>query len=470
MSVAVRFAPSPTGRLHAGNIRPAVLNFMFARSHGGTFMLRLDDTDRERSKPEFADAIERDLTWLGLTWDRFARQSDRLARYQEVADQLRAMGRLYPCYETADELDRKRKRQLARGLPPIYDRAGLRLSPAERAAIEADGKRPHWRLRLDNFDSPDSASTGSAENGAMTPQPTPVAWDDLIRRHQTVDIGSLSDPVLIREDGTPLYTFTSVVDDIDFAITHVIRGEDHVTNTGVQLALFAALGATPPAFAHHSLLIGADGQALSKRLDSLSIGGFREAGFEPMAVLSHAALIGTSDAVEPRSSIEDLTRGYSLAKVSTAPARFDEAELRNVNARLLHGLAFDAVAERLTALGVAADPALARAFWEAVRGNVSVISDARRWWDVVAGDITPVIEDAAFTAKAAELLPPEPWSAETWSAWTNAIKSATGSKGKSLFHPLRLALTGLDSGPEMKPLLPLIGRARAMRRLGGLTT
>lgn len=460
MSVAVRFAPSPTGRLHAGNIRPAVLNFMFARANGGTFMLRLDDTDRERSKPEFAEEIERDLTWLGLTWDRFARQSDRLARYQEVADQLREMGRLYPCYETADELDRKRKRQLARGLPPIYDRAGLRLSAAERAAIEADDKRPHWRLRLDNFGS-------TASNGDMTPQPTPVAWDDLIRGHQTVDIGSLSDPVLIREDGTPLYTFTSVVDDIDFAITHVIRGEDHVTNTGVQLALFAALGATPPAFAHHSLLIGADGQALSKRLDSLSIGGFREAGFEPMAVLSHAALIGTSDAVEPRSSIDDLTRGYSLAKVSTAPARFDEAELRNVNARLLHGLEYEAVAKRLIALGITADPPTARTFWETVRGNVFVLTDAKRWWDVVAGDITPVIEDAAFTAKAAELLPPEPWSAETWSAWTNAIKSATGAKGKALFHPLRLALTGLDSGPEMKPLLPLIGRARAMRRLGG---
>ena len=457
MSVAVRFAPSPTGRLHAGNIRPAVLNFMFARANGGTFMLRLDDTDRERSKPEFAEGIERDLTWLGLTWDRFARQSDRLARYQEVADLLREMGRLYPCYETADELDRKRKRQLARGLPPIYDRAGLRLSAAERAAIEADGKRPHWRLRLENSGSPDS----------MTPQPTPVAWDDLIRGHQTVDIGSLSDPVLIREDGTPLYTFTSVVDDIDFAITHVIRGEDHVTNTGVQLALFTALDATPPAFAHHSLLIGADGQALSKRLDSLSIGGFREAGFEPMAVLSHAALIGTSDAVEPRPSIAALTHGYSLAKVSTAPARFDEAELRNVNARLLHGLDYDAVAERLTAHGITAAPELARTFWEAVRGNVSVISDAKRWWDVVAGDITPVIEDAAFTSKAAELLPREPWSAETWSAWTNAIKSATGAKGKALFHPLRLALTGLDSGPEMKPLLPLIGRTRAMQRLRG---
>jgi glutamyl-tRNA synthetase len=475
MTVAVRFAPSPTGRLHAGNIRPAVLNFLFARANGGTFMLRMDDTDRERSTAESAAGIERDLTWLGLTWDRFARQSDRLARYTEVADRLRASGRLYACYESADDLDRKRKRQLARGLPPIYDRAGLKLSADERAKLEAEGRLPHWRLRIDNFagsalrtSGPDRAVAGHPAtevlaDGSLTPHPTPVTWDDLIRGLQTVDIGSLSDPVLIREDGTPLYTFTSVVDDIDFAITHIIRGEDHVTNTGVQIELFRALGAQPPVFAHHSLLIGADGQALSKRLDSLSIGGFREAGYEPMAVLSHAALIGTSDAIEPRASIPDLARGFNLAKVSTAPARFDVAELQNVNARLLQGLDYAAVAERLAALGV--DEARGPAFWAAVRGNLTVLDDAGRWWNVVSGDIAPVIEDSAFAAKAAELLPPEPWSADTWAAWTNAIKAATGAKGRGLFHPIRLALTGLDTGPELKPLLPLMGRERVLRRL-----
>ncbi len=455
MNVAVRFAPSPTGRLHAGNIRPAVLNMMFARSHGGTFMLRMDDTDRERSKPQYAEAIERDLTWLGLTWDRFARQSDRLVRYQAVAEALRAAGRLYSCYESADDLDRKRKRQLARGLPPIYDRAGLKLTADERAQLEREGRKPHWRLQLANFDPSDQS---------LTPRPTPVTWTDLIRGEQTVDIGSLSDPVLIREDGTPLYTFTSVVDDIDFSITHVIRGEDHVTNTGVQMELFGALGAAPPAFAHHSLLIGADGQALSKRLDSLSIGGFRDAGFEPMAVLSHAALIGTSDAVEPRMSVADLARGYSLAKVSTAPARFDEAELRSVNARLLHGLAFGDVADRLAHLGIAGGSA--EAFWGAVRGNLSVMAEAKEWWAVVNGDIDGVIEDAAFAAKAAAVLPPEPWTLETWPTWIDAVKRETGAKGKGLFHPIRLALTGRETGPELKPLLPLIGRDRAMKRLG----
>ena len=451
MTVAVRFAPSPTGRLHAGNIRPAVLNFLFARAHGGSFMLRMDDTDKERSKPEFADGIERDLTWLGLAWDRFARQSDRLARYGEVAERLRAAGRSYACYESADDLDRKRKRQLARGMPPIYDRAGLRLTAEQRAAFEAEGRRPHWRLRLEN----------ASATEPFEPRPTPISWDDLIRGPQAVDLGSLSDPVLIREDGTPLYTFTSVVDDIDFAITHVIRGEDHVTNTGVQLALFAALDAAPPRFAHHSLLIGADGQALSKRLDSLSIGGFREAGYEPMAVLSHAALIGTSDAIEARATIAELATGFDLGKVSTAPARFDVAELAHVNARMLQGLAYEAVAERLVGLGIVGGAA----FWEAVRGNLTVLEDAKGWWDVVGGEITPVIEDAGFVAKAAEALPPEPWGADTWGAWTNAVKAATGAKGRGLFHPLRLALTGLDTGPELKPLLPLMGRERVLRRL-----
>lgn len=451
MSVAVRFAPSPTGRLHAGNIRPAVLNFLFARAHGGTFMLRLDDTDRERSRPEFAEGIERDLTWLGLAWDRFARQSDRLVRYGQAADALRASGRLYACFESADDLDRKRKRQLARGLPPIYDRAGLRLTGEELAKLKDEGRRPHWRLRLDN-DAPEAP---------LVPRPTLVRWHDLIRGEQTVDIGSLSDPVLIREDGTPLYTFTSVVDDIDFGITDIIRGEDHVTNTGVQIELFRALGAEPPRFAHHSLLIGADGQALSKRLDSLSISGFRETGYEPMAVLSHAALIGTSDAIEPRATVEELARGFDLAKVSTAPARFDPAELLHVNARLLQGLPFAAIAERLAAMGIGGGAE----FWEAVRGNLGVLDDARQWWGVVAGEIQPVIEDEAFAAKAAELLPPEPWNGETWGAWTSAIKAATGAKGRALFHPIRLALTGRDTGPELKPLLPLMGRERVSRRL-----
>lgn len=455
MTVTVRFAPSPTGRLHIGNIRPAILNWLLARRAGGTFILRLDDTDRERSKEEHVEAIRRDLAWLGLAWTREERQSRRTALYEAAAETLIGAGRIYPCYETEDELDRKRKRQLARGLPPIYDRGALRLTADDRRKLEAEGRRPHWRFRLDNT---------SPETG-LEPQPTIVSWNDLVRGDQTVDVGSLSDPVVIRADGTFLYTFTSVVDDIDLGITHVVRGEDHVTNTGVQVQLFDALGADPPHFAHHGLLVGSDGHALSKRFDSLSIEGFRASGLEPMAVASYAALIGTSDAIEVRQSLDDLAAGFDLGKISTTPARFDEAELASLNAKLLHMTQFAEVAERLAAMGVGGG----EDFWLAVRGNVRVLADAQRWWQVVAGRITPVMEDVGLTAEAARLLPPEPWDAATWAAWTSALKAATGAKGRALFHPLRLALTGAGDGPELKALLPLIGRARAATRLRGET-
>lgn len=455
MTTNVRFAPSPTGRLHIGNIRTAVLNVLLARKAGGTVLLRLDDTDTERSTEAFAQSIRDDLTWLGLNWDRQEKQSDRTARYNVVADQLRAIGRLYACYETEDELDRKRKRQMGRGLPPIYDRTGLRLTPEDKAKFEAEGRRPHWRFRLANTDSMEASATD-----ALTPQPTIVSWNDLIRGDQIVDVGSLSDPVMIRADGSFLYTFTSVVDDIDFAITHIVRGEDHVTNSGVQLQIFEALGAEPPALGHHSLLIGADGQALSKRLGALSIASFREAGLEPMAVVSHAALVGTSDAIEPHRHLSELADLFDLSKISTAPGRFDLEELNGLNAKLLHNLPFEDVAERL-----GASRAGGAAFWEAVRGNLTLLRDAEDWWHVATGEISPVIEDQSVTAKAADLLPSEPWDHATWSRWTDAVKAATGAKGRALFHPLRLALTGRDAGPELKFLLPFIGAERARRRL-----
>lgn len=451
MKTAVRFAPSPTGKLHIGNIRTAVLNYLFALKSGGRFLLRLDDTDRERSTQAFADAIKRDLEWLDLTTQWHARQSDRLQRYDEVAATLKDAGHLYPCYESEDELDRRRKRQLARGLPPIYDRAALKLTASEKAQQEAEGRRPHWRLRLPNVEPA----------SGLTPVPTLVSWNDLIRGDQQVDLGSLSDPVLIRADGTYLYTFTSVVDDVDFAITHVVRGGDHVTNTGVQIALFEALGAVPPAFAHHSLLVDSNGQALSKRLGALSVESLRDNGFEAMAVVSHAALVGTSDAIEPHHTLATLADGFDFAKISLAPARFDITELDALNARLLHGLEYADVAGRLAAAGIEGGAP----FWNAVRGNLAKFDDARIWWQVAAGDISPVKEEPALLAKAAELLPAEPWDEGTWGAWTNAVKAATGAKGRALFHPLRLALTGREAGPELKHLLPLIGRQRALSRL-----
>ncbi|MEQ1671374.1 MAG: glutamate--tRNA ligase [Hyphomicrobium sp.] len=453
MTPRVRFAPSPTGRIHIGNIRTATLNWLYARKHGGSFLLRMDDTDRERSTEEFAQSIRDDLTWLGLTWDSEARQSDRTARYDEAASQLKATGALYPCFETQDELDRRRKRQLSMHRPPIYDRAALKLGPDEIARLIAEGRKPHWRFRLPNTDG----THGSA------PQPTIVSWNDLIRGDQTVDLGSLSDPVLIRGDGTYLYTFTSVIDDIDFGITHIVRGEDHVTNTGVQLAIFEAMGADAPAFGHHSLLIGADGHALSKRLGALSVQSFRDDGLEPMAVLSHAALVGTSDAIEPHAHIAELAALLDLSKISTAPGRFDVEDLKGLNAKLLHNLDYAGVADRLTARGISGGAE----FWNAVRGNLVVFNDADLWWRVVNDTIAPVIEDRGFTDQALALLPAEPWTVETWGQWTGAVKAATGAKGKSLFHPLRLALTGQESGPELKLLLPLIGRARASARLSG---
>jgi glutamyl-tRNA synthetase len=451
----LRFAPSPTGRLHIGNVRTAILNWLFARKHGGTLILRLDDTDRERSTEAFADGIREDLRWLGLVWAREERQSARTARYDEAAEALKRAGRLYACCDTGEELERRRKLQLARGRPPIYDRAALKLSDGERGKLEREGRRPHWRFRLAN----------SGPGDALVPRPTPVTWSDLIRGEQAVDVGSLSDPILVRADGTFLYTFTSVVDDIDFGVTHVIRGEDHVTNTGVQLQLFDALEASPPSFAHHGLLVGVDGQALSKRLGHLSVASLREAGLEPMAVASHAALVGTSDAIEAHQSLDDLAARIDLGKISRAPARFDLAELEALNARLIQGLSYEDAAGRFAALGIGGGAA----FWDAVRGNLTILRDAAEWWEVVAGRVLPVIEDAGYCARAAELLPGGPWDQTTWGVWTTAIKAATGAKGRALFHPLRLALTGREHGPELKALLPLIGPEKAAARLRGLT-
>lgn len=438
----VRFAPSPTGYLHIGNARPALFNWLFARRHLGRFLLRYDDTDVARSKPEFADAIADDLAWLGIVPDLVIKQSDRLATYDAAADRLRAAGRLYPCYETADELDRRRKRQLARGLPPVYDRAALKLTAEQRETLEAEGRKPHWRFQLEARE---------------------VAWDDLVRGASHVDCASLSDPVLVREDGSYLYTLPSVVDDADMGITHVIRGEDHVTNTAVQIQIFEALSAAIPVFGHHNLLTTASGEGLSKRLGHLSLRGLREAGVEALAVAALAVLVGSSDAVRPVSSLDELAGLVELAHVSRAPAKFDEHELEALSARTLHQLPYEAVAERLRALDVGGG----EAFWLAVRGNLAKLADAEYWWQVVQGPLTPVITDAAFAAAAASLLPAEPFDATTWKSWTQSLGAATGAKGRALFMPLRLALTGLEHGPELAALLPLIGREKALRRLAG---
>ncbi|HEY5339061.1 MAG TPA: glutamate--tRNA ligase [Rhizomicrobium sp.] len=437
----VRFAPSPTGLLHVGNARTAMLNYLFVRHAKGKFFLRIDDTDTERSKPEYEAAILEDLAWLGMRHDIFARQVERADAHARAAEALKARGHLYPAYESADELDRRRKRQIAMHKPPVYDRAALKLSAEDRAKLEGEGRKPHWRFKLSQ---------------------TKVKWHDSVRGDVEIDTAHLSDPVLIREDGRFLYTLPSVVDDVDYKITHVIRGEDHVTNTAAQIEIFEALGAKVPHFAHFPLLVGVGGVALSKRIGSLSLREIREMGIEPLALASYLAKTGTSDAIELRPSLDVLAEEFSFDKIGRAPAHFDPAELDGLNAKLLHTMPYEAVADRLAQLGV--DSA---ALWDAVKSNLTKLSDAADLAALVTGTVTPVIEDAAFTAKAAELLPPEPWDETTWSSWTKSITAATGKKGRELFHPLRLALTARESGPEMKKLLPLVGRVKVLARLNG---
>lgn len=437
----VRFAPSPTGHIHIGNARPALFNWLFAKANDGKFILRFDDTDLERSKQEYADSIETDLKWLGITPDTTVRQSERFDLYNAARDKLIADGRLYPCYETSDELDRRRARARAMGRPPIYDRAALDLTDEDREKLEAEGRKPHWRFKLEG---------------------TPVTFEDLIRGTQTVNTASMSDPVLIRGDGSYLYTLPSVVDDIDLKVSHIIRGEDHISNSGVQVDLFRALNAEPPVFAHHNLLTDEKGHGLSKRLGSFAIAEFREAGFEPEAVAIMAALTGTSAVIEPASSIEELAKKLDFAGVSHGPARYDPVELASLNASILHAMSYETAKPRLAALELDDET-----IWMALRENLNLFADIKEWARLITGPVTSAAEadDAAFLKTAAEMLPAEPWNEATWGEWTGALKADTGRKGRALFMPLRLALTGRQDGPELKTLLPLIGHKACLARL-----
>ncbi len=440
----VRFAPSPTGRLHVGNVRTALVNWLFSQGQGGHFILRIDDTDLERSTKENEAILKEDLTWLGLVWADTFNQSERVGIYDEAADKLRDMGLLYPAYETAEELDVKRKIAQSRGRPPVYDRAALNLTAEERAKLEASGLKPHWRFKL------------SGER---------VEWNDLVRGPQSIDTSSVSDPVLIREDGSYLYTLPSVVDDIEAGITHVVRGEDHVTNSGAQIEIFMALGGKSPEMAHMPLLVGADGSALSKRIGSLSVGELRAQGIEAMAICSHLAKLGTSDNIEPLNTLAELAAEFSFSKIGRAPARFDEADLESLNAALVHAMPFAEAQARLKAIDPRAEN---EAFWLAVRENCARVSDAKNWVEVIFGAASPEVasEDKDFIAAAGAHLPSGELTGASWSVWTNALKTATGRKGRGLFMPLRKALTGMEHGPDMGAVLPLIGRAKVLERLG----
>ena len=433
MMVTTRFAPSPTGRLHVGNIRAALHNALFARSNAGQFVLRIDDTDAERSSEAFVDAIHADLDWLGLHPDATVRQSERFGLYEREFDRLKAAGRVYACYETPAELDVRRKVLLGRGLPPVYERK------APDAPV-SEGVAPHWRFRLDHD--------------------APIEWTDLVRGHQKFDPSLISDPVVRRADGSWLYLLPSVIDDIDLGITHIVRGEDHVSNSATQIQMFAALGAPVPHFAHEALLVAAEGK-LSKRLGSTGVDGLRDAGIEPLALLSLLARLGTSQPVEPQTSLAALAENFDFATFGRAPAHFDLAEVEQLNAKLLHLTAYADVAERLPRGTSEAD-------WAALRGNVAHLGEIAPWLAVLHGDIaTPQVvpDDKPLLAQAADIAATLDWSSEPWRQLTEALKASSGRKGRALFHPLRLALTGQDSGPEMAALLPIIGRDRAIARL-----
>ena len=430
-----RFAPSPTGYIHVGNLRTALMNYLIARKSGGTFILRLDDTDQERSKQEYIDGLFQDLEWLGLHWDRVEQQSKRMDRYAEAADQLRAAGRFYECFESPVELDLKRKKQLNMHKPPVYDRAALLLTPDEKTRLRAEGREGYWRFQLDQ---------------------ERIEWPDGILGDISIDAASVSDPVLIRADGQVLYTFASSVDDVDMGVTFIVRGADHVTNTATQIQIMKALGGTPPNFAHHSLLTGTEVEKLSKRLGALSLRDLRASGVEPMALLSMLARLGSSKPIELAGSMQDLIDGFDVGTFGAAPTKFDPEDLFPLTRQYVQGLSFDSVHARIGALGVPSDKA--ELFWSVAKGNITILADLEGWWALFRDGAEPLIDEAdrAFVAQALTLLPTKPWTTSTWGQWTSAVKDATGRKGKDLFRPLRRALTGRDAGPEMADVMPLL--------------
>lgn len=434
--IKVRFAPSPTGFMHIGNTRTALFNWLLAKKLGGKFMLRIDDTDTLRSKKEYEDAMRESLKWLGFEWCEEARQSARFARYNELRDKLMAEGRIYACYDTPEELQIKRKRAMAKGLAPIYDRQALHYTPEDIARFEAEGRKPHYRFKLN---------------------PGIIEWNDIVRGHCQYEAEKLSDPIIIREDGSYLYHFPSCVDDSDFGITHIVRGEDHVTNTAAQIQMFEAIGGKVPTFAHLPLLTGTEGK-LSKRLGSLGVRELKAEGVEAMAICSFLAKLGTSDAIEPYYSLDELAQSLDFSKLGRSQPKFDEEELKHFNTKFVRSLPYASVKDRVE---------IDEDFWNKVRPNLNVVADIELWHNTCNAEVEPIIENKPLTDLAASLLPPEPWDENTFNTWLNEVKVQSGKKGKDLFHPIRKALTALDNGPELKNLLPLIGYEKAHQRLLG---
>ena len=440
MTVITRFAPSPTGLLHLGNIRTALINWLYARTHNGKFILRIDDTDQERSKDEYISKIKYDLEWLGIDYDDTFNQSSRFERYREQFEKLKADGRIYPCYETPEELERKRKLQMASGGKQVYDRSSLSLTDEEKRAYEEDGRKPHWRFLL---------------------QTERLKWNDLLKGELDIDLTSLSDPVLFREDGVPLYTFSSAVDDIDYNITNVIRGDDHTSNTAVQIEIINAIDKNRITFAHHALLKASSGDKLSKRDNVISIDSFRKSNLEPLAILSLLATIGTSQSIELKDSLNQIISEFKLETISTSPGRIEIDVLNALNKKQVQKLNFDEVSERLKNINEKID----EKFWNTIRSNLETVEGVKQWSDIVFDSKSIEAEDKEYIKSAMELIPDDPWDENTWELWTSAIKEKTGRKGKELFLPLREAFTGMSHGPEMKLLIQLIGREKILERV-----
>ena len=440
MTVITRFAPSPTGLLHLGNIRTALINWLYARTHNGKFILRIDDTDQERSKDEYISKIKYDLEWLGIDYDDTFNQSSRFERYREQFEKLKADGRIYPCYETPEELERKRKLQMASGGKQVYDRSSLSLTDEEKRSYEDDGRKPHWRFLL---------------------QTERLKWNDLLKGELDIDLTSLSDPVLFREDGVPLYTFSSAVDDIDYNITNVIRGDDHTSNTAVQIEIINAIDKNRITFAHHALLKASSGDKLSKRDNVISIDSFRKSNLEPLAILSLLATIGTSQSIELNDSLNQIISEFKLETISTSPGRIEIDVLNALNKKQVQKLNFDEVSERLKNINEKID----EKFWNTIRSNLETVEGVKQWSDIVFDSKLIEAEDKKYIKSAMELIPDDPWDENTWELWTSAIKEKTGRKGKELFLPLREAFTGMSHGPEMKLLIQLIGREKILERV-----
>ena len=440
MTTVTRFAPSPTGLLHLGNIRTALINWLYARTNNGKFILRIDDTDLERSKDEYISQIKYDLDWLGIDFDETFNQSSRFDRYREQFEKLKADGRIYPCYETPEELERKRKLLIAAGGKQVYDRSAMELTDQQKKDYEAEGRKPHWRFLL---------------------KTERMKWDDLLKGEIDIDLTSLSDPVLFREDGVPLYTFSSAVDDIDYGITNVIRGDDHTSNTAVQVEIINALDQNKITFAHHALLKASSGDKLSKRDNVISISSFREVNMEPISILSLLATIGTSNSIELKDDINQIKSEFKLSTISTSPGRIEIDVLNALNKKQVQKYNFSEIEERLKKI----DEKIDQKFWETIRGNLNVVEDIKQWTDIVFNSETIKPSDKDYIKIAMELIPDDPWNDETWGLWTSAIKEKTGRKGKELFLPLREAFTGLNHGPEMKLLIQLLGREKIIERV-----